>query len=102
MNPLMKVVVLSFAVLAFGLNVYEREVCGLANYAKLTETSSDFPSIWDEDPTGRRSGSLRRGRKRGQSKSVRPSKVLRKLQRHPKTRKQARYFYENDMSGLGL
>ena len=111
-DPLMKVVILSFAGLSFGYHysdytgptVYDRADCAFGNYEKLAEASSHFPSHWAEGPTGRRSGLFLKkslGRKKSRSKDFRRSKVLRQLQRHPKTRKQARYFYENDMSGLG-
>ena len=100
MNPLMKVVVLSFAVLAFGLDVYERDSCAIANYEKLAETSSDFSSM--RDPYGRSLGSFGKnslGLKNGRAEDLRRSKVLRQLRRQPKNRKQARYFYET--SGMG-
>ena len=103
-DPLMKVVILSFAALSSGLNVYDRYSCAFGNYEKLAEASSHFPSQYAEGPTGRRSGLFLKkplGRKKSRSKDFRRSKVLRQLRRHPKTRKQARYFYENDESGLG-
>ena len=96
----MKVVVLSFAVLAFGLDVYERDACAMANYEKLAETSSHFSPM--RNPYGRSLGSFGKNsleRKKGRAKDLRRSKVLRQLRRQPKNRKQARYFYET--SGMG-
>ena len=97
----MKVVVLSFAALTFGMDVAEKDFCAFANYAKLAEASSDFPDLFVN--AGWRSGNSRKkslGRKKGRSKDVRRSKVLRELRRQPKTRKQARYFYETTGQGF--
>ena len=98
----MKVVVLSFAVLAFGLDVYDRDHCAMANYEKLAETSSHFSPMWQSLGYGRSLGSFGKNslkRKKGRAKDLKRSEVLRQLRRQPKNRKQARYFYET--SGMG-